>query len=264
MGELMLQQVPVWMLVILVIVTVTVAVQAGIHIAHRVISSRSKDETATEGVGAVVGALLGLLGFMLAFTFSMAADLDEVNSIGTTYLRAGLIPEPLGNEARPQLRRYVDLRIEVAEDPTRLLAAMQESSAIQKQLWASAETLAEADLKNADIVSLYVDSLNETIDLQTSRLAFGQYRIPTVVWVAFGCLTVLSSLSVGYNFGLQSPRRHRLMTGMLAVSFASVTFLILDLDHGNQGWLKVDQQPMYNLRDQLKDQVGTDEPANRR
>lgn len=257
----MIEEVPVWLLVLILIAVVIAAVQAGIHLAHRSIASRKNEGNPKEAVGSVVGALLGLLAFMLAFTFSMAADrrdsrkallLEEVNSIGTTYLRAGLIPKLQSDESRALLRTYVELRIEAAENPERLPALLKESATILQELWSRAETLAEADLKNADIVSLYVDSLNETIDLQTSRLTVGHYRIPHIVWFAFASLTILSSLAVGYNFGLHSQGRHRLMTALLAVSFATVTFLILDLDHGNQGWLKVDQRPMYELREQLR------------
>ena len=256
----MLEQVPVWFLVIILIAVVVAAVQAGIYLAHRSIASSKNKEHSKEAVGAVSGALLGLLAFMLALTFSMAAGrrearrsllLDEVNSIGTTYLRSGLIPERQRDETRTLLRRYVELRIKAAEDPSQVQTILKESSTILEKLWTGAESLAEADLKNPDIVSLYVDSLNETIDLQTSRITVARYRIPPVVWFTFGSLTILSSLTVGYNFGLQSTRRHRLMTAILAISFASVTFLILDLDHGNHGWLKVDQTPMYELREQL-------------
>lgn len=253
---------PVWLLVIMLVLIVSAAVQAGVYVAHHTSLWRKDDKSAAEGVGSVVGALLGLLAFMLAFTFSMASErresrkallLEEVNSIGTTYLRAGLIPEPQRSNARELLRHYVDMRLEVAEDQRRWLDVVRESSVIHTQLWKDAEKLADADLKNPDITSLYITSLNETIDLQTSRLTVSAYRIPNVVWVTFIGMVVVASLAVGFNFGLQASGRHRLMTAMLAVSFAMVTFLILELDHGNYGWLKVDQQPMYDLREQLKE-----------
>lgn len=256
----MIEQLPVWLLVFLLIAAVVAMVQAGIYLARRAVAARPQTEPAVEGVGAVVGALLGLFGFMLAFTFSMAAQrretrmsllLGEVNSIGTTYLRTGLIPEPQRGMARALLQRYVQLRIQAAEQPEQLPAILKNSSAILDQLWLGAESLAGADLKNPEIVALYVDALNQTIDFQTSRVTVGRYRIPEVIWLAFAGLTILSSLAVGYNFGLQSLHRNHVMTALLAISFAAVTFLIFDLDHGNQGWLKIDQQPMYELRDQL-------------
>jgi hypothetical protein len=256
----MLEQVSVWLLSAGVVVVVAVCVQLGILTARHVAQGLRDEDKGGEGMGAVVGAMLGLLAFMLAFAFGMAADrrnarkdllLDEVNSIGTTYLRAGMIPEPHRSDSRSLLRRYVDLRLDLAEHPDHLQTVLQESSDIHRQLWIHAEALADADLKNPDIAALYVDSLNETIDLQTSRVTVARYRIPPVVWLTFALLMILSSLAVGYNAGQSSTRPHILMTGLLSASFGLVMFLIFDLDHGNQGWLKVDQQPMYELRDQL-------------
>jgi len=76
-------------------------------------------------VGSVVGASLGLLAFMLAFTFQIVDNrynerkkllLDEVTTIRTTYLRAGLIPEPYKSGTRKLLIEYIDLRAAVAKD----------------------------------------------------------------------------------------------------------------------------------------------------
>ena len=58
-------------------------------------------DSAGEGVGAIEGAVFGLMGLLLAFTFSGAASrfegrrqliVDEANAIGTAYLRLDLLP----------------------------------------------------------------------------------------------------------------------------------------------------------------------------
>jgi hypothetical protein len=256
----MFEQIPVWMLSGIVALSVAAFVQLGVLLERHIARSQPAQDQSGEGIGSVVGALLGLLAFMLAFAFGMAAErrgeriqllLDEVNSIGTTYLRTGTIPEPHRSASREILREYVDLRLDAAEHPDRLLAGLQKSTELQRALWVHAEALADADLKNPDIAALYIDSLNETIDLQTSRFTVGSRRIPSVVWVTFALLIVLTSLAVGYNFGKLSSQPRRLMTAMLAVSLAIVMFLIFDLDRGNQGFLKVNQQPLYDLRDQI-------------
>ncbi len=63
--------------------------------------------------GSVIAVSLGLLAFMLAFTFGIAANrfdtrkqlvLDEINAIGTTYLRANTLPEPPRTKIRKLLR----------------------------------------------------------------------------------------------------------------------------------------------------------------
>ncbi len=89
----------------------------------------------------MIGGILGLLGFLLAFTFGLAASrfdtrrellLNEVNAIGTCYLRAGLVPDYERVETRKLLQEYVHLRAEAAavtaphtlgSDPRRALVA---------------------------------------------------------------------------------------------------------------------------------------------
>ena len=91
---------PLWGLFLAIVVLVLAAIEGGYRLGsyrHRQ-SGREKEAP----VGAMVGATLGLLAFMLAFTFGMAASrfdtrkqlvLDEANAIGTTYLRAAMLPE---------------------------------------------------------------------------------------------------------------------------------------------------------------------------
>jgi hypothetical protein len=95
----------------------------------------------------MVGASLATLGFLLAFVTNIAIGIfnerrhlviAEANAIGTTYLRAGYLPEPYGSQSRQLLQDYVDLRLQALE-PSRTAAAISESEAIQDQLWIRAE-----------------------------------------------------------------------------------------------------------------------------
>jgi hypothetical protein len=194
MGKAQLfEQVPLWAIMAGTVVIVLASIQGGLLTARLQRGKHDKEEAGP--IGSVVGATLALLAFMLAFTFGIAASrremrrdllLEEVNAIGTTYLRAGLIPEPQRSEVRAMLRTYVDLRLDAYDHPERIPVALDQSQELQKRLWSHATALAEADLKNPDIVSLFVDSLNQMIELQTKRVTVGRYRIPTVIWTVFG------------------------------------------------------------------------------
>ena len=138
--------------------------------------------------GMIVGSILALLAFLLAVTMSMASDrfdtrrgivLDEANSIGTTYLRAGYLPEPASSQIRQLLREYVPLRIVVTDAKAADLAAdIARSTEILTQVWAISEEVAKTT-DQGDLVSLYLDSLNETIDLNETRVTAGLYaRVP--------------------------------------------------------------------------------------
>lgn len=252
----LLETLPLWAIFLGSVAIVLVCIQVGLRLARLQKQHGDKEQGAT---GSVVGATLGLLAFMLAFTFGMAANrremrrdllLEEVNSIGTTFLRADLIPEPHRSEVRGLLRRYVDLRLEVYDRPARLPAVLKESEKLQGQLWQQATALRDAELRNPQIASLFVDSLNQTIDLQTKRVTVGRYRIPPVIWAVFCVLTILSTTAVGYHFG-QSGQGNLPVHLLLALSFSIVVFLIADLDRAAEGWLKVSNQPMVELRRQM-------------
>jgi hypothetical protein len=91
-------------------------------------------------------AMLGLLALMIAFTFSMAlprfdarrdAVLNEANAIGTTALRARLLPEPHRADTLKLLTEYVQIRLDIVRTGTSLAertAAVVRSNAIQEAL----------------------------------------------------------------------------------------------------------------------------------
>jgi hypothetical protein len=213
---------------------------------------RRSDKDAEAPVGSLVGSLLGLLAFTLAFTFSMAADrfatrkalvLEEANSIGTTYLRAALLPPREGLPIRALLRDYVGVRVTVTRQNVGEVA--RKSEAILGQLWSQTRLLAAEDM-DSELRSLFVDSLNGTIDLHQSRKTVAlQYRIPGTVWAVLYSLLVLSMLAVGYQAGMSGTRRLR-GAPVLALAFSLVMLMICDLDRPGEGFLAVSQQPLLD------------------
>ena len=118
---------------------------------------------------------------------------------------------------------------------------------LHRQLWAEAEAVATKHPESIQ-VGLFVQSLNETIDLHTTRVVAGLYsRIPLVIWIALYALTALSMIGVGYHAGLTSKMRS-LSFLMLAITFAAVIVLVADLDRPREGMLRVSQQALVDLR----------------
>jgi hypothetical protein len=208
-------------------------------------------------VGAIIAAILGLLAFLLAFTFGMAASrfdtrrelvLDEANAIGTTYLRAALLPEPHRTEIRSLLRDYVDLRVQAAQ-PGITVPDLARSEELQCRLWAQAVIVGE---KNpTPITGLFIQSMNDVIDMHAKRVTMGmRNRIPITIWGALYFTTILAMAGVGYHAGLTSMTR-TLVTVALAVTFSGILWLIADLDRPQEGLLKVSQQAMIDLQKSL-------------
>jgi hypothetical protein len=244
---------PLWS----VFATSLAAILLSAEIGHRLGHARHKraEHEKEPTVGAIVAAELGLLAFLLAFTFSLAASwfqsrretlLDESNAIGTTFLRAKMLPEPEGSQTRQLLRNYVDARIAAVRDGT-VESAIQHSIELQDKLWAAATTVAAKDPRSIP-TGLFIQSLNEVIDLHAKRLLVAlRSRIPTVVWAVLFAVAILSFGSMGYAGGLTGARRSPAVLAV-ALIFAAVIWLVIDLDRPQEGLLRVSQQPMIELR----------------
>jgi hypothetical protein len=206
-------------------------------------------------VGAMVGSILGLLALVLAFTFSLAASrfdarrqavLEEANAIGTTFLRSRLLPDPERLESARLLREYVEVRIRGVQE-NRPEAAVARSVALHELLWLQASAATEKD-RGSIITGVYIQSLNNLIDLHAKRILVGIHsRIPLVIWGSLFSLAMLGMAFVGYQCGLSTTRRSPAMPA-LVLAFSIVLALIADLDRGQEGLLQVSQQAMHDVQ----------------
>ncbi len=248
-----LDYLPLWGLFLATVAAVLLAMEGGYRLGQY--RSHRAEQEKESSVGAVVAATLGLLGFMLAFTFGIAgsrydarrqAVLDEANSIGTTFLRAGLLPEGRSESFRNLLRNYVDARLEAVETGD-IETGLRRSNEVHNQMWAETETIAKK-YPESIMVGLFIQSLNETIDHHETRVVNGLYcRIPLILWGTLYLLTVLAMTGVGYYAGLTS-RIRSLSSLILVLTFSAVMILVADLDRPVEGMLRVSQQALIDLR----------------
>ena len=251
-----ISRLPLWAVFVLTLAVCIGSVEAGAALAR--VAMRQKSEKEPDGpVGSLVGAVLGLLAFILAFTFGMTATrfdmrkqlvLDEANAIGTTYLRAALLPPAEGLEVRRLLREYTDGRLKISLENVE--DSLKASEAIHGHLWSQVKLLVREDM-DSEIRSLFIVSLNELIDLHQSRKTVSlQYHIPGTVWLAVYLLSVLSMLAVGYQVGMSGMRRLR-GTPVLAASFSLVILMIADIDRPGEGLMRVSQQPIADVQQSM-------------
>lgn len=247
---------PLWGLFGATVVVVLLAIEGGYRLGryrHR----RSADEKEAP-VGAIVGATLALLGFILAFTFGLAASrfnakreivVEEGNAIGTTFLRAGLLPHDRGVKIRKLLGEYVDARLEVVQTGN-IDQVLRRSDELHRQLWKEAEVVGQ-EHPDSIVVGLFIQSLNETIDVHAKRVLVAlQNRLPGALWATLYLITLLTMAGVGYHEGLSKSRRS-LAIVVLVVVFSAIMTLVADLDRSQEGFLTVSQQAMIDLRNMM-------------
>jgi hypothetical protein len=255
-----LDVIPMWALYFLTVLALLATMEVGYRLT-RARQRKSPDET-DAGVGAMSGASLALLAFLLAFVVGFASNIAaerrqlvmaEANAIGTTYLRAGYLDEAYRTQARDLLREYTDLRLVATLDPEQRAAALAQSLArseeIHNELWASAEVIAVE--VPTDPTGLYISALNEVIDRHAERVTVGlAIRVPPTVLLGVYVVALFAMFLVGVQTGY-GERRNYLALVVLVLILSVVFLLIVDLDRSQEGLLRVNQQAMIDLQRQL-------------
>lgn len=241
----------------------TAVVLAAAELGHLlgVIWQRRHRETVAPDLLTLEGAALGLLALMIGFSFSMAlgrlearmsALVNEANAIGTTALRARLLPEREADAVQNLLRDYVQVRLDLGRAAQRQISleeAVGRSSEIGAEIWRHAVAVSAAEPRSVP-VGLFVQALNEMIDLQEKRLAAARNRVPAVVFVLLYAIAAVAVGFSGYVRGMGS-KGGRVPVALMAVLIASVIGMVGDIDRSQSGFITVDQRAMENLRQSL-------------
>jgi len=209
-------------------------------------------------VRSMVGTMLGLLTFILAFTFWIAAThfeaarqslLTQANAIRTAYLRADLLPEPHRMEIRDLLRQYIDVRLDAYQSGN-FKPVFPRSEELHSQLWSQA--IAAREKTSSPIFAGYfIQSLNDVIALHTRQVTVRQeFRIPNTIWVVIYVMMTLATASIGCHGGLTEASRPLVAVAFVLIISAVMT-LIADLDRPRKGSLRVSQQALIDLRNSM-------------
>ena len=249
--------IPIWILFISTALLVMLAIELGFRAGntHDEHLKKDKEKITTYNVAAI----LGLLTFVLVFTFGIVYSRydskkglvrEEANIIRTAWLRSDFLPEQDRAKTETLLKKYIALRLEVVrtKDPVKIKAAVEESNLIQRQVWNMAVVNARIDM-NSDVAALYIESLNEMIKLQAMRVAVGlQARIPTVMWILLYMLVALGMFGVGYQVSISGSDRKSWTTPVMILTFSLMILLIAALDRPNNSVIPVSQKPLMELQ----------------
>jgi hypothetical protein len=220
------------------------------------------DEATKSWIATIDGAILTMLSLLLAFSFGMAENrfdarkqlvVDEANAIGTTYLRSQWLSEPHRTEIARLLREYVDLRLPKDAQTLNVNEAVQQMAAgseqLQDQLWSHAVEIAKKEAASP-VAALFLATLNDTIDLQTKRLAAFRNRVPEIILLLLYIFAGFSILITGYVSGLRDRRNSIMMFTMIGLVAFFIT-VIVDLDRPQRGFIKVSQESLIQLQQKL-------------
>lgn len=256
----LLDKLPLWGILVTSTAIIYFSTEFGFLLGKRArerATGKRRIQTAT-----VVAATMGLLAFVLAFTFGTVTSrnnelkhlvLDDVNAIGTTWLRADLLPETDRAEVRKILHDYVTLRIDSVQGatPQKIEHAIKRSSELQNELWSRAVAIARQN--PTPISSLFLQSLNDMIDLHQKRVTVAIYhRLPSIFWLVLYGLTILAMVAGGYDVGLVGGRRSITTLLVVTLAFSVVLYLVVALDRPRTQLKTISQAALIDLQQDIR------------
>jgi hypothetical protein len=209
------------------------------------------------GTGVVEGAVFALLGLLIAFTFSGAANrfderrkliVEEANAIGTAYLRLDLLPQAAQADLKESFRRYLDTRLAVyraVPDMVKVNAELARAAVLQQEIWT--KSLAAAAGSPQPATMLLLPALNQMFDITTTRTMAGQMHPPMIIFA------LLSAMLAGYAAaGVKA--RNWVHTTVFALTLAGAVYVILDIEFPRVGFIRVDafDQVLVDLRHSMR------------
>ena len=237
--------------------------EAGRRLGRRALAGDQATHPA--GLGTVETVAFGLLGLLLAFTFSGAASrfdlrraqiVEEANDIGTAWLRLDLLPPAAQPKLRDEFRRYVDSRLatylKISESGFEAAyVEFDRSVGLQNAIWADAVAACREAPPQASIVLL--PALNAMIDITTTRKAASEMHPPRIIYIVLGMISLVCSLLVGYEMGAGSARSWLHVAGF-ALILAFTLYVILDFEYPRIGLIRIEAFDRYlvDVRNAMK------------
>jgi hypothetical protein len=212
------------------------------------------------GVNSLLGALFGLWGFILAFTFSQSGTrfenvrsmiVEEATILRTVIIKADLFPDSLRNVYRADLRKYLEARISYYDDATdevKFNKSREELIKTSEALWAITAEQAKKTNMGGPTTTM-VMSLTNLFDIGIKREALLVAGIPNPIAV----MLIVLALSICYVGGFTTPsikKKEWFVITIFALLASTILYITIDLARPMRGLIRPDtgQEAIKNLR----------------
>jgi hypothetical protein len=248
--------------IIVLIVIMTIAAELGFVLGRR---WHPRTDDARRGhLNSILGSLLGLLALLLSFTFAMSANrydlrrqlvVSDANSLEGLYLLSSLLPEDSRKPFKQSLRKYVDIRAQIAsfrrnlsaEDIAELSA---QAEVLHSQMWKTAKDSAAAN-PPAKFAEPILKGLIDALSVHRARMFGWESRVPdSIIWLLLlGCVAGMTAIGLSGGLG-----KHRGLPARIIVTvlLSATIYVVLDLDRPHEGLIHISQSPMLHLQSILE------------
>ncbi len=253
-------KIPVALLIIITVFGILLVIEIGYRLGKWTYQKKKTESDSV--VSSVSGYVLGLIAFIMAFTFGIVSNrydakktlvIDESNAIRTAWFRSDFLPDSDRAASKKLLMEFVESRVAGIEskDESAIQQSLLKCEGIQKQLWDIAVTNGYRDL-NSDIGSLYVEALNTMDNVHVTRVIVSLYaRIPIGIYIILMILVMLGMILVGYMSAISGSSRSWAFF-ILAATFALVVGMVYTMDKLYSPFTPIPQFAMEQLLDFMK------------
>jgi hypothetical protein len=206
----------------------------------------------------LTSSVLGLLGLLLGFTFSLASDrydarrrlvVEEANAIGTLFLRTQLLEEPHRTRISRTIVAYTDNRIALGRaGPAGNDQLLAENDRLLEQLW-DESAAAFPSIRELDFSSIFFESVNAVIDLDAMRKAARLARVPSAIFIVLFLYVAAGAAMLGF---FTQNTRGLVQSGFFLCLLMVFLIVIVDIDQPTTGGIRESQAPVERLRATLQ------------
>lgn len=249
-------------IVVVLMVCMTIAAEVGFALGRR---WHPRTNDARRGhLGSILGPLLGLLALLLSFTFAMSANrydlrrqlvLADANSLESLYLLSSLLPEESRKPFKQSLRKYVDLRSQIAlfrrnlstEEVADLSAQVE---ALHSQMWKTAKDSAAANPPQ-NFTEPILKGLIDALAAHRARMFGWESRVPDsiICLLLLGCVAGMGAIGLSGGLGNHRGLPARIIVTVL---LCATIYVVLDLGRPHEGSIHISQSPMLHLQSILE------------
>ena len=252
---------PIWLVYTLTVLFVIASIRLGSWISSR--KKKTTEQKTDPTITSVSGALMGLLAFILAFTFNISMGrydtrkmlfIDQVNAIETFYRNSELLPEKYRTPIQGHLMKLVDLRIGIIDHSEKIKDMISQTYPVHDSLWSVLYQVERDETIDAPFRNTLTNCMSTLIEVHNKRTTVSTfYHIALPLWIALFTLLGFAMIGVGYLLGTHLPLNWTLVI-ILALSFSSIIIIIAALDRSgsHKSGIQFNHQSIVDLKARLE------------
>lgn len=247
-----------------------VLVLAAIELGRVLAARRRRRGLPVDRIGGAESVVLAILGLMISFTFSGAANRFEArrglvgletNAVTSSWLRLDM----LNSEDQPEVRRrflgYLDARLAVYAafpDVEAVRASVAKARELQLDLWRSTLASVKRPDSAAGAAVTVLPAMTAMFDAAMLRTVALEAHPPLVIFVLLYTLAACAGVIIGAQVTTQSPDPRLFQQGALALLLGLAIFVILELEYPRGGLVTIQAADHFLI--ELRDSIAAATP----